>query len=291
MIDLRSNIWHDPFEQQTHHLWLENRDYWKISNNGLIHENHTFGKLELFQRNEAEFEARYENWCVQLMADTAKMKVLQRSEDRIPAFYMYERIALPFLRLIRGCLLLHASCVDMEGKCVIFLAQTGVGKTSLAGALLKYPNNRLVAEDTLTLMPDSDTFNALPGADYLAVRHELLDDLEGIASIENMKIKRILHLESGLCRKAPMPVAALMILSSGDNEMPVQVGNKQEVLTSLLCQQMSFSSASAEFKRLQFKRMMDLIRKLPVFRIHVDLSCAGKMNECVENLQKWRLHA
>lgn len=291
MNDLGSKIWQDPFEQQTHHLWLDNREHWKINSLGLIHENETFGKLEVFQRNEAVFEVRYEGWFVQLMPDTAKIVVLQRSEDKIPAFYMYERIALPILRLIRGCLLLHASCVDMDGKCVVFLAQTGVGKTSLAGALLKYPNHRLVAEDTLALLADSATFYALPGADYLAVRHHLLDDLEGISAVEDMENKRILHIEPGLCRKVPMPVAALMILASGDNGIPVQIDNKQEALTSLLCQQMAFSNVSADFKRLQFRWMMELIRQLPVFWMNMDLSCDEKMKECVKNLRKWRLRA
>lgn len=79
----------------------------------------------------------------------------------------------------RGCLILHASAVSINGKAAAFLGESGQGKSTLAAACY-LRGHGLVADDVLAIAPDESSPRVLPGFPQLRLCQSTVDAMEGI---------------------------------------------------------------------------------------------------------------
>ncbi len=228
-----------------------------------LHEDNTFGliTLDVEERNHFSlkydgFEARFEQGeCIRI-----------ESTGNMPKRYFAERIAIPFLRLLNGYLLLHASALSTPQGGVVFLAPSGIGKSTIAASLLTFPDIKLIADDIATISSGM----IYPLSSQLAMRHAMADDADYVESVEFNGYKRLLNIHPDKVERAPVPLSCICLLESGK---PSQFQPFSECLSQILAQQLKLSNPPPEFARAQFKSVFDL-KSIPCLRISI--SCRDK---------------
>jgi hypothetical protein len=114
----------------------------------------------------------------------------------------------------RGRLVLHASAVEINGKAAAFLGAKGMGKSSIAAALLGR-GHRLIADDLVPLELDGAAARAYPGFPQLKLSREIAE-IAGLPAQD-------LYLLDGVERKlgyrlpggfdlSPLPLTQLYVL-------------------------------------------------------------------------------
>ncbi len=118
----------------------------------------------------------------------------------------------------RGHLLLHASAVAVDGGAVLFLGNSGMGKSTTAAAL-HTRGHRLVNDDVAVLRAEVSGPAILPGSPQLKLWPEALvslgDDPEKLprwSSYSEKRTRSAAHKFSS----APLPVKRIYVLDKGD---------------------------------------------------------------------------
>jgi hypothetical protein len=118
----------------------------------------------------------------------------------------------------RGCLVLHASAVEMGGAAVGFLGVRGAGKSTTAAALCArgYP---LLADDMLAVWLDGDEPRVARGLPQLKLWPDSVRALGGdpdlLPSIHGMAGKRAQWIDGGSGGPSELPLARLYVLCGG----------------------------------------------------------------------------
>ncbi len=115
----------------------------------------------------------------------------------------------------RGDLVLHGSAVEWEGKAVVFLGNSGVGKSTLSSAF-RQRGHALLTDDLCVVRPDSEgVMLAYPGFPQTKLWLDSLQKLDlspdGLKRIRNKLEKRAVPVVSEFTR-SPLPVRQLYLL-------------------------------------------------------------------------------
>lgn len=79
----------------------------------------------------------------------------------------------PLLAQLRGAPNLHGSAVELEGHAIGFLGRSGLGKSTLAGSLVR-AGGRLLADDCITVEIDGDVAWCAPSGASVRLREDSL---------------------------------------------------------------------------------------------------------------------
>ncbi|MCJ2189195.1 hypothetical protein [Novosphingobium beihaiensis] len=112
----------------------------------------------------------------------------------------------------RGLLVLHGNAIEIDGKCMICVGPSGVGKSTLTAAFLQR-GFRVLADDVVPIDPSR---NAIPGYPRIKLWQDVADKL----GIETKKLDEIrpgmkkynYPLGTAFCDK-PIPVGMICLLS------------------------------------------------------------------------------
>jgi hypothetical protein len=167
----------------------------------------------------------------------------------------------------RGFLVLHASAVAVGGQAVIFMGESGWGKSSVA-ATLYARGHGLIADDVVpvqttgypTVPPAFPQLKVWPGvADYLR------DGLPA-ADVGSDPGKHLLHAGRGF-PKSSLPLACVYVLDEGD-EVRLEPLRPRDALLELLrhsyAVRLLAATGTAAAHLLQCG---ELVRRVPVFRL------------------------
>jgi len=145
--------------------------------------------------------------------------------------------ALGALLQQRGLLPLHASAVQVDGACVAFLGRSGVGKSTLASALLQR-RYRLVADDIGAIDLGSEGIPLVyPGYPQVKLWADAVRRLhlsrEGLRRVRPQMDKHAWGLDESFCPEA-LPLRRLYVLHSANSPdltvQPITGGAKLEAL-------------------------------------------------------------
>lgn len=118
--------------------------------------------------------------------------------------------------LKRGDVPLHAACVEVEGRALIFAAPGKFGKTTLAAAFGQ-AGYRVLGEDLVCFRPGA-TPAVIPGPALLRLRRDVADTFRIPGAVEVGRDDERVHLaldgDRGNC--APVPLAGVALLLEGD---------------------------------------------------------------------------
>jgi hypothetical protein len=171
------------------------------------------------QHADAGYRLEVDDWGVYLVsADGRRITFAPpKAED-----WRWQRLltaqVLPLAALVRGRELLHASAVDLTGRCVALLGGSGVGKTTLA-AHLAARGARFVTDDVLAISADAGGVSAHPGPGLINLRHSAAASLGdgGPARVGELVGRGSQGLRLLVRRsRAPLPLGALYFLRRGD---------------------------------------------------------------------------
>lgn len=258
----------DSFAEQTEANWEQIKPLWGAQKPGLRHEDHTFGQLLCHQLNDLSFLLTYEGWRIKLEPEQAQIDIQAGGNDStIDEQYVIERLAMPFLRLIRGAVLWHAGAVAIQNKVYAFLAPSGIGKTTLTATMLAtFSSCQMLCDDILAIVPDISNKSALclPSCSHLAMRHELFDRHEFVEHTVMLGHKHLLFIKPEKCRHTPGTLESVYLLQPGHRHVPEKI-NLPRAISTLLNQQMMMAMLPLEIRRYQFKACMQIIQSCSSF--------------------------
>jgi hypothetical protein len=148
-------------------------------------------------------------------ADGARIDVYAEPAPDTEPVYTYlisQVISVALLQL--GIESLHASAVEMDGKAVILIGDSGYGKSTLTAALLR-SGARLITDDLLVMHERDGAFDVAPGAFRLKLAPEtaavLGVDWKGVPMADGSG-KLVYLLDPALCVSTPLPLDRMFLI-------------------------------------------------------------------------------
>jgi len=179
---------------------------------------------------------------------------------------------LAFVLTIRGHLVLHASCVEIDGRAVALVADSGGGKSTLA-ALLCAGGARLVSDDITRVDPDGpDAVTVFRGSREIRLRPHGPDVMELLASHpQRVTVDDRAAIAVAVTTSATVPLAHVVLpVLRDDLTVPTleALGAEQAVLT-LLGKLRAGGIRDGRFLEAHFGALADLVERVPVSRLHL----------------------
>jgi hypothetical protein len=195
-----------------------------------------------------------------------------QSSPEAAAIYLLGPVMGQWLRL-HGRLVLHASAVAVDGKAILLVGPAHAGKSTTAAvfASLGYP---ILSDDLGVLDERQEGFWVLPGYPKLKLWNDALTFLAGDANQFPRIIpndpqwdKRYLPLDEDAFQPAPLPLAAVYLLSGREDAISIQPLQGAEAMISLLSNIYVKYLATREMKQRDFAILGRLLREIPVRQV------------------------
>src|SRR4051794_9004270 len=177
---------------------------------------------------------------------------------------------LPWAAVLRGREVFHAAAVTIDGRAVALVAQTGVGKSSLAAHLV-LEGAGFLTDDVLAVDRAGGTLRAHPGAGILCVRPAeraamgagQLDRLGPLLG-ESGKLYVAVARDEG-----PRPLGAMYLLARAPAGAAVIEPVDRPDLRTVLGTTFNAAVQSPRRLRSQFELCAELAASVPMFRVAV----------------------
>lgn len=176
---------------------------------------------------------------------------------------------------LQGATCLHASAVIVEDKAVLFVGDSGYGKSSLAAAfvLQGYP---LLTDDLVVLKPRNHSFLIPPAVPAIRLQADTADLMFGSnhtlpqSDVDSDKYQYELDEKSPLFARHATPLAAIYLLSKANlshKSRAITQLSKRESLLNLSRFGYLPSLMDTKMRRTEFETLASLVRTIPVFQL------------------------
>lgn len=275
----------DPFAGLMDSVWQKCAAFWLDAQPGCIHYDDSFGVLTAEYLGDLAFEVRYAGYVVRLFPEKSQFEICApEGISNVDEDYVRMRIALVFLRMLRGCVQIHAGGICFGTDVVGLLAPSHIGKSTLTGACMAFdPQIGLVSDDVLTILPDlaSHEHAVLPSADYLAMRHDMWDAEAFVMSRRRTQLKERLMVSESRRLCEPGRLCALVILDNSEGVIRLKPA---DAVMCVLRQQLALSDAPESLRRYQFGCIMAVLKSVPVYRMGISMRTRAEAFECASRL-------
>ena len=234
---------------------------------------------------------RLRDTCEFLIAHDGK-RIVCRSLDHANRESLHTYLlgpALSFALLAQGVESIHATAVVIEGEAVAFLADSGIGKSTLAASFLK-AGHPVLTDDLMVLKPRGARFLAQPGwprlklfpktAARLGLRLPLL------AALNQRTRKSIMLLGAGDYQNRPVPLRAIYVLRpprSGSRSVAIRRLSARRAFLSLLQGTFNARVRHAERLKRHFQFAGQVAARVPIKTLSYprDLRLLPRVREAV----------
>ena len=186
---------------------------------------------------------------------------------------------------MRGHLVLHGSCLKVNGKIIGFLGFSGMGKSTTAKAMMRRGHD-LISDDFIAFKDVHSSNELLPGLAQMRLWGDALDYF-GNPEEEKTQIhpdhdKYSLDLE--VDKNPPGPLSALFILDFAE-EAGIEKLTGQDAFQSLLAQVKPLFYLHGKKEAQTFLQVGHLVNSIPVYKLKrvKDLS---KLDSLLEKLEE-----
>lgn len=186
--------------------------------------------------------------------------------------HLYQNQIVPLLWSQRGNVALHASAVVDDGQALVFVGDTGQGKSTLA-VFLASLGLGLITDDTLLIERRSGKFMALPGSDRIRLWHDSGGHLLGpkanqLAAFDYTSKGRFDANEHFNVVAEPTPIKRVFFLGSNDVDSVVTSPFRGRELL-FACTRASFllDWMDPEATRTHFDNVSAFCREVETFRL------------------------
>jgi hypothetical protein len=186
----------------------------------------------------------------------------------------------------RGDLVLHASAVEVDGAAVGFLGGRGVGKSTMAAALLRR-GYQLVADDILAVSLQNGSPRARPGFPQLKLWPDAVTALGGdpalLDPVRDGCDKRAQPV-GGALPCGPLPLACLYVLCDGDTTA-IEPLSSRDAFLEIVSNSYGITWLHGVSGPGQFRARAELVRRVPVRRLRrpPGLDRIAEVTRCVED--------
>lgn len=159
----------------------------------------------------------------------------QKEEDLVSLFALSE--ALGMILFQRGYFLLHASCVNINDKAVVFLGEPGAGKSTIAAAFAK-AGFKILSDDMVCIdVQGKREINVIPSFPQIKVWKETAEKLELDAnSLESISegIKKYAWKNTSTFQQSALPLNSFVIISAPKQIQNIQVLSSSQIPIELI---------------------------------------------------------
>ena len=217
--------------------------------------------------------ARWENVGEFLASADGKTVVCrQASEAPAESFHVYLLgQALSFALVHQGFEPLHATTIVVDGEALVFLGESGYGKSSLAACFLA-AGHRILTDDLLLIRDGC----AYPGPPRLklfpAMARKFLGDASGGVPMNTVTRKMIVPLSDSYVRTTPAPVRAIFALAPPRNvfrkqAVRIEALPPRDAFIELVRNTFNYRITAARRLERQFTEAARLAAAIPVRRL------------------------
>ncbi len=158
--------------------------------------------------------------------------------------------ALCLLLEQRGLLVLHASCINIDGCAVAFMGGSGWGKSTLATAFHRQGYD-VLTDDVMPIQIAEGRAVVLPSYPQFKVSPEALvslgEDIEGLSPVYTNSQKLSYQFKEGF-QETPLPLKRIYVLKKGSQHEIVPI-EPQEAFSALVCHTRTINLLN-EYKQL-----------------------------------------
>ena len=177
----------------------------------------------------------------------------------------------------QGWIVLHASAIEMEGRIIAFLGESGWGKSTLAISFYEqgFP---LLTDDSLLLKPKAGKFVGIPS--YAGSRlwsdslEAVVNDKSGVHPVAHYSSKKRLIFPESLKRNVfQLPLTAIFVLASPDElrdlkEVTIEPLKGAQMIMELVKHSFHLDVTDRDIISDQFKVLGQMINtSLPIYRL------------------------
>lgn len=186
----------------------------------------------------------------------------------------------------RGCLLIHASVVEIRGHAVAFLGASGAGKSTIAAAM-HAAGHRLVADDVAAVRVGESGAEVYAGFPQLKLWPDaataLGRDAERLPRLEAGIEKRAQRLRHGFVHRKALPLARVYVLEYGPTTEVTRLHPHVGLLT-LAAHGYGIQRLVADSSADQLRKRAAIVNGIGVHRLArpCDLGSLGGVVERVE---------
>jgi hypothetical protein len=268
-----------PEEIEWYHEWYDEQDDEQWLQFGRVRDSHGVRQYALLFTHLVLFL---------LDADFRKVRCYpfpETSDSTIQHLFLDQVIPIVLSAKRKG-LVLHASGVRLEDRCVALVGSSGVGKSTLAGILCQN-GLQFLSDDFVVIRESENCFEAVPSYPSLRV----WDDTQRLLSVSSRYVDEVAHYSSkrrisigtGLGTFSATPVALAAIL------LPEFVGRDEDVELVRLhggglvpkLGQYSFhlDSKNEDWQAQEFCLLAKLVERVPLYclRVPKNLGCTDKV--------------
>lgn len=184
-----------------------------------------------------------------------------------------------------GLLALHASAVHFGGGATIFLADPGVGKSTLAAACLAR-GHAVLSDDIAAIQAEASRHMLLPGFPQLKLWPDaaamLTREVESLPRLRPEITKRALRLDHGF-QSSPLPVKRVFVLARGERAQ-IEPLTPTDGLIELIRHSYGARRLKDVEPGVQFQRCAALASDVPIGRLKLppELEQLAEMVELLE---------
>lgn len=176
---------------------------------------------------------------------------------------------LPLTATLRGCEILHAGAVALDGRAALICAASGTGKSNLIARLV-LAGASLVADDAVAVAAPPGAPVAFPGPSFVHLFErdvELLPAGDRLVPIEGFRTGKV-ALQAV---RAPehTEIAAVYLLERGDRDHGLRITDEPEAAKSLLAATFVSVARTEERLRRHLETCGEIAEHVPMRRIEL----------------------
>lgn len=167
----------------------------------------------------------HEAWSMRVNVTAAELEILATSGIPVPdVLAVVESIGVASYLAAAGVPLLHAAAVEIDGRAILLLGQSGAGKSTIAGALVA-SGCPLLSDDVAAITQVPEGLRVQPGGRRLRLSRDSARaagwDPAGLAHVFvtlPYKCQVELSEQDGTFQPRPLPIAAMYLVQALDGE-------------------------------------------------------------------------
>lgn len=174
----------------------------------------------------------------------------------------------------RGLLVLHASCVLLQGHAIAFMGNSGWGKSTLA-ELFYNRGACLITDDVMAIHVDQEIPHVVPSYPQIKLMPDAAASLghtpDRFPLLNSYSPKLARSIGSDLCQH-PVPLRGLYVLDMGSQHQVIPL-SLQEQFREVVKHSRAVGLLSApEFRVAHLRQCTDLLHKVPLHRLQRQMS-------------------
>jgi len=135
----------------------------------------------------------------------------------------------------RGCLVLHANAVNMNGNAIILLGSMGKGKSTTSLALHK-SGYKIMSDDIVSIQFSNSVPMVFPGSPTMKLSSEVVDNLltnhKSLPKVYSNPSKRVYNFSESFLEN-PIPLKVIYLIEDGTETSIGEIKPKEEIISMI----------------------------------------------------------